>query len=66
MSQELLVFLTLREVVAAVKRCRSTVLNDIKKGTFPAPFKTGARSIAFSAAAVREWQESRIQSSKTI
>ena len=50
---------------AAVSRitgkCRSSIYQGIKNGTFPAPIKLGARSIGWLSTDIDAWINSRVE-----
>ncbi len=37
----------LSEIIKAAKRCKSSIYDDIKEGTFPPGFPTGPKSVAW-------------------
>ncbi|WP_377702129.1 helix-turn-helix transcriptional regulator [Pseudoduganella sp. UC29_71] len=47
--------LRLPSVLAQVGLKKTTVYDGIKRGTFPAPLKLGARAVAWSAADIDAW-----------
>lgn len=49
-------FLRLRQVIEATGRCRSSIYEAIKAGTFPPPIPIGARAVAWDAEAIATWQ----------
>jgi len=42
-----------------LQRSKSSIRNDIKAGTFPAPIRTGKRSIGFLRSEVEAWLAAR-------
>ncbi len=64
MSESLRSFLRLKQVKAATGLSRSWIYEAIKRGHFPAPISLGARAVAWDAAAIAEWQASRIKQSR--
>jgi prophage regulatory protein len=52
-------FLRLPEVKGKIGCSRSTLLNWVKAGTFPAPVKLSARMIAWRVEDVDQWVASR-------
>lgn len=57
-------FLKLPEVCTLVKKSRASVYRAIASGKFPAPVKTGPRSIVFTAESIAQWQQDCINASK--
>ena len=49
--------LAIDQVVERAKRCKASIYNDIKAGTFPAPVKVGPRSSRWRETEVDEWIE---------
>ena len=50
----------LPEVISRVGLARSTIYLRINDGSFPAPVKLGARSVAWLESAVDEWISDRL------
>ena len=42
------------------KKSRSSIYKDIKAGTFPAPYRTGERSVAWKPAELRDWLDNLV------
>jgi prophage regulatory protein len=63
MSQQTVQFLKISEVVDLSRRCRASIYKDISKGLFPAPVKLGARSSAWTAQSIAQWQQDCISQS---
>ena len=51
-------------VIAATGKGRSAIYDDVKKGTFPAPIKLGARSVGWTTDSINRWIAERIAASK--
>lgn len=51
--------LSAARVVAVTNRSRAALYRDVASGDFPAPIKTGRRSIAWRASDIRAWMQSR-------
>ena len=49
--------LTIKQVAERAQRCRASIYNDIKRGTFPAPVKVGPRATRWRETEVDEWIE---------
>lgn len=45
-------------------RSRTSIYNDIKAGTFPAPIKLGARSVGWVESTINKWIEDRAVASQ--
>ena len=56
-------FLRLPAVIALVGKSRTAIYRDIQAGTFPAPIRIGARSVAWDSTAIQAWQQGRISAS---
>jgi prophage regulatory protein len=52
-----------REVIALTKMPRSTIYDQIKDGTFPAPFKIGRQAVAWTSDQIEEWIKERMAAS---
>jgi prophage regulatory protein len=52
-------FLRLKEVQARVGLSRSTIYASISSGTFPKPFRIGARAVAWISDDITAWIEAR-------
>lgn len=57
-------FLRIATVIALTGLPRSSLYDNIKAGTFPAPVRIGKRAVAWPAESVRSWQNSCVQASK--
>lgn len=57
-------FLRLPDVKARVGKSRSAIYRDIQQGTFPAPIRIGAQSVAWDSDAIAEWQSKQISASQ--
>ncbi len=55
-------FLRLSDVKARTGKSKTTIYNDIKKGTFPKQFPNGEGSVAWLESEIVKWQEERINS----
>ncbi|WP_198116898.1 helix-turn-helix transcriptional regulator [Massilia rhizosphaerae] len=53
-------FLRLPAVIERVGKSRTAIYRDIQGGTFPAPLRIGARSVAWDSDAIAEWQQKQI------
>lgn len=53
----------LPSVIQMTTKCRSAILKEVKEGTFPAPYKTGAKSVAWKRSEVLAWMNSRVKTS---
>ncbi|WP_371767531.1 helix-turn-helix transcriptional regulator [Massilia sp.] len=53
-------FLRLPAVKARVGKSRSAIYRDIQNGTFPAPIRIGAQSVAWDSDAIAEWQQRQL------
>lgn len=53
--------LKLEQVIERTGKKRSTIQADSKTGAFPAPIKTGIKSIGWIESEVDEWIATRIQ-----
>lgn len=51
--------LRLPEVIARVGIGRSTVLKQVKEGTFPAPVRLSAHTVGWKLSAIQEWLSTR-------
>lgn len=51
--------LTLKEVMSYVKKSRSSVINEVKNGTFPAPLRVGIRRVLWNITDIDNWILSR-------
>jgi prophage regulatory protein len=49
-------FLRLPAVIEHVGKSRSAIYRDIQAGTFPAPIRIGAQSVAWDESAIVAWQ----------
>jgi prophage regulatory protein len=65
MAEQLRSFLRLKQVKAATGMSRSWIYEAIRRGEFPAPITLGARAVAWESGSVANWQESRMQQSRT-
>ena len=54
-------FLRLPDVIKMVGKSRTAIYRDIQGGTFPAPIRIGARSVAWNSVDVESWQQARIE-----
>lgn len=59
-------FLKIQDVKAATGKSRTAIYRDIQGGTFPAPIRIGARSVAWDSTAIARWQEDRINASSPV
>ena len=51
--------LKLPEVTKQTSKCRSSIYQSVKNGTFPPPIKLGERSVGWLASEITAWIESR-------
>lgn len=56
-------FEKLPAVIQITTKCRSAILKEVKEGTFPAPYRTGAKSVAWKRSEVLAWMNSRVKTS---
>lgn len=54
-----------RQVEQLVQLSRSSIYAAVKAGTFPAPYRIGARAVAWRVAEVEQWLEARPLASAT-
>ena len=52
-------FLNRKAVYEITGKSRSTIYRDIEDGTFPRPYKTGKRAIAWLESDILDWVDSR-------
>lgn len=57
-------FIRLPEVLARTGFCKAWIYRMIKNKSFPAPVKTGSRSIAFIESEVDQWVDEKIYYSR--
>lgn len=50
----------LPELTKFIQRGRASIWTDVKEGRFPAPIKTGKRSVGWVRKEVDEWIEQKI------
>lgn len=55
-----------KQVEARTGLARSTIYAGIKRGTFPAPIKLGAKPVGWIEAEVNAWIEARIDESRKL
>lgn len=53
-------FLRLPDVIKMVGKSRTAIYRDIQGGTFPAPIRIGARSVAWNSVDLESWQQAKI------
>ena len=51
--------LKLKEVMAYVKKSRSSIYLDVKNGTFPKPLRLGVRKVLWNLSDIEEWIATR-------
>ena len=51
--------LKLKEVITYVKKSRSSIIKDVKNGTFPKPLRFGVRKILWNISDIEEWIATR-------
>ncbi len=51
--------LRLSEVVALTGLSRTTIYRKMREGSFPEPFKMGARAVRWRESEIRAWMEGR-------
>ena len=51
--------LKLKEVMAYVKKSRSSIYLDVKNGTFPKPLRLGVRKVLWNLSDIEEWINTR-------
>ena len=51
--------LNLNEVITYVKKSRSSIIKDVKNGTFPKPLRFGVRKILWNISDIEEWIATR-------
>ena len=56
-------FLRLPDVIKMVGKSRTAIYRDIQGGSFPAPVRIGARSVAWNSVDLEKWQQGRIDAS---
>jgi prophage regulatory protein len=54
-----------RQVESLVQLSRSSIYAGIKAGTFPAPYRIGARAVAWRVSEIEQWLEARPLASTT-
>ncbi len=57
--------LRVEEVVALIRRSRSSIARDVASGAFPAPLRIGRRAMAWREEDVFAWMDSRPRSRVT-
>ena len=55
-----------RQVEQLVQMSRSTIYAAVKNRTFPAPYRIGARAVAWRVSEVESWLEARLLASATV
>ena len=65
MTTELRSFLRMKQVKAAIGLSKSWIHEAVKRGDFPAPISLGARTVAWDAEAVAEWQANRMKQAES-
>jgi len=56
--------LKLQKVKEKSGKCRSSIYQGVKDGTFPAPIKLGERGVGWIESEVDNWIEARIKASR--
>ena len=51
--------LKLKEVMTYVKKSRSSIINEVKNGTFPGPLRFGVRKILWNVSDIETWIATR-------
>lgn len=54
-----------RQVESLVQLSRSSIYAAVKAGTFPAPYRIGARAVAWRVSEIEQWLEARPLASTT-
>ncbi len=54
-------FLTAKAVCAKIALSRTTLDRLVQSGDFPRPIQLSARRVAYNAAAVEEWMNSKLE-----
>jgi len=54
-----------RQVEHLVQLSRSSIYAAVKAGTFPAPYRIGARAVAWRVSEIEQWLEARPLASTT-
>jgi len=54
-----------RQVEQLVQLSRSSIYAAVKAGTFPAPYRIGARAVAWRVSEIEQWLEARPLASTT-
>lgn len=61
---EIISLVRLQQVRAETQKSTSTLYRDIRNGTFPAPIKIGARSVAWTRESIETWKRGCIESAQ--
>lgn len=63
-NESKIVILDLRKVISKTTLGRSTTLDYVKKGKFPAPIRIGDRAIGWIESEVDAWLQERVKASR--